>query len=50
MKDNVYKPVIYLKKMLDKDGDFRQEWKRLSKEEKISLKEYAVDEIQHLSK
>ena len=50
MKDNVNKPVIYLKKMLDKDGDFRQEWKRLSKEEKISLKEYAVDEIKHLSK
>ena len=50
MKDNVNKPVIYLKKMLDKDGDFRQEWKRLSKKEKISLKEYAVDEIQHLSK
>ncbi len=50
MKDNVNNPIIYLKKMLDKDGDFRQEWKRLSKEEKISLKEYAVDEIQHLSK
>jgi len=50
MKDSVNNPVIYLKKMLEKDGDFRQEWKRLSKEEKISLKEYAVDEIQHLSK
>jgi len=50
MKDNVNNPVIYLKKMLEKDGDFRQEWKKLTEEEKISLKEYAVDEIQHLSK
>ena len=50
MKDNVNNPVIYLKKMLEKDGDFRQEWKRLSEEEKISLKEYARGEIWHLSK
>jgi len=50
MKDSVNKPILYLKKHLDVDGDFLREWKELTEEEKLSLKEYAVDEIQHLSK
>tara|TARA_R100000656_G_scaffold30573_1_gene26886 strand:+ start:1722 stop:1895 length:174 start_codon:yes stop_codon:yes gene_type:complete len=38
-------PITYLKKMLNDEGDFLQEYKRLSESDRLELKEWAKEEM-----
>lgn len=39
-------PLIYLKRSVERNGDFLHEWKRLSKEDQKELREWAKEELE----
>lgn len=41
-------PIVYLKAQLDRNGDFVNEWKRLSEKDKVDLKQWAEDELREI--
>jgi hypothetical protein len=43
-------PLKYLRKELDTDNDFLNEWRKLSQKDKDELKDYAIEEIKEKEK